>query len=168
MDGNGRNTETKARGSWSGIDPLAEQPDAKLTARPGMEEGEREFRKYAPKLAAYLRDSVRQRQWPRGEEHLAPCERCATLLLELRVDHHRPPADRQIREPPVISAFPPRRLPTPRPGHRAAAGQATTRTNFLIHRQPATEMVPPAKAPTKRSPCGSAIKGVPSATSSMT
>lgn len=53
-----------------------------------------------------------------------------TLLLELRVDHHRPAADRQIREPPVISAFPPRRLPTPRPGHRAAASQATTRTNF--------------------------------------
>ncbi|MEU5543299.1 hypothetical protein AB0G85_13035 [Streptomyces sioyaensis] len=30
------------------------------------------MRKYASKLAAYLRDSVRQRHWPRGEEHLAP------------------------------------------------------------------------------------------------
>ncbi|MEU9126398.1 choice-of-anchor C family protein, partial [Streptomyces sp. NPDC048506] len=44
----------------------------------------RECRRCAKKLAAYLRGSLGERDRSRVEEHLAGCERCPRLLLELR------------------------------------------------------------------------------------
>ncbi|GAA1897388.1 choice-of-anchor C family protein [Streptantibioticus ferralitis] len=45
---------------------------------------ERECRKCASKLAAYLRGSLAEQHRDRVEEHLTQCERCTGLLLELR------------------------------------------------------------------------------------
>ncbi len=55
-----------------------------LQAHLSERELERECRKCARKLAAYLRGSLGPRERRRVEEHLDECERCPRLLLELR------------------------------------------------------------------------------------